>query len=87
MKKMKIEPMVHLNTNPCKCGLPGVVTAFYGVKGSMSILHGSQGCSTYIRRHMATHYNEPIDIASSSDRRRELSLEVKKSSGRSEKYD
>ncbi len=32
----------------------------------MSILHGSQGCSTYIRRHMATHYNEPIDIASSS---------------------
>jgi nitrogenase molybdenum-iron protein alpha/beta subunit/uncharacterized Zn-finger protein len=32
----------------------------------MSILHGSQGCATYIRRHMATHYNEPVDIASSS---------------------
>ena len=32
----------------------------------MTILHGSQGCSTYIRRHMATHYNEPVDIASSS---------------------
>ncbi|NTV79639.1 MAG: nitrogen fixation protein NifN, partial [Clostridiales bacterium] len=64
---MKIEPMVHLNTNPCKMCMPlGVVTAFYGIKGSMSILHGSQGCSTYIRRHMATHYNEPIDIASSS---------------------
>ncbi|AVQ97425.1 radical SAM protein [Ethanoligenens harbinense] len=44
----------------------GAVTAFYGVKGCMSIIHGSQGCSTYIRRHMATHYNEPIDIASSA---------------------
>lgn len=44
----------------------GAVTAFYGIKGCMSIIHGSQGCSTYIRRHMATHYNEPIDIASSS---------------------
>jgi nitrogenase cofactor biosynthesis protein NifB len=32
----------------------------------MTLLHGSQGCSTYIRRHMATHYNEPVDIASSS---------------------
>jgi nitrogenase molybdenum-iron protein alpha/beta subunit/MoaA/NifB/PqqE/SkfB family radical SAM enzyme len=32
----------------------------------MSILHGSQGCAPYIRRHMATHYNEPVDIASSS---------------------
>ncbi|MDR1676825.1 MAG: radical SAM protein, partial [Deltaproteobacteria bacterium] len=44
----------------------GVVTAFYGVSRSMNLLHGSQGCSTYIRRHMATHYNEPVDIASSS---------------------
>jgi nitrogenase molybdenum-iron protein alpha/beta subunit/MoaA/NifB/PqqE/SkfB family radical SAM enzyme len=32
----------------------------------MPILHGSQGCATYIRRHLSTHYNEPIDIASSS---------------------
>jgi nitrogenase molybdenum-iron protein alpha/beta subunit/molybdenum cofactor biosynthesis enzyme MoaA/predicted Fe-Mo cluster-binding NifX family protein len=44
----------------------GAVTALYGIKKCMSILHGSQGCSTYIRRHMATHYNEPVDIASSS---------------------
>ena len=40
--------------------------AFYGIRKGMTILHGSQGCSTYIRRHMATHYNEPVDIASSS---------------------
>jgi nitrogenase molybdenum-iron protein alpha/beta subunit/MoaA/NifB/PqqE/SkfB family radical SAM enzyme len=44
----------------------GAVSAFYGIKGCMSILHGSQGCATYIRRHMATHYNEPVDIGSSS---------------------
>ncbi len=58
---------VNLNVNPCKMCMPmGAVTAFYGIKGCVSILHGSQGCSTYIRRHMATHYNEPVDIASSS---------------------
>lgn len=44
----------------------GAVTALYGIRGCMSILHGSQGCATYIRRHMATHYNEPVDVASSS---------------------
>jgi nitrogenase molybdenum-iron protein alpha/beta subunit len=44
----------------------GAVSALGGIKSCMTILHGSQGCATYIRRHMATHYNEPIDIASSS---------------------
>lgn len=59
--------IVNLNVNPCKMCMPmGSVTAFYGIKKCMTILHGSQGCSTYIRRHMATHYNEPVDIASSS---------------------
>lgn len=59
--------LVSLNVNPCKMCMPmGAVTAFYGIKKCMTILHGSQGCSTYIRRHMSTHYNEPVDIASSS---------------------
>jgi nitrogenase cofactor biosynthesis protein NifB len=44
----------------------GAAQALMGIEGCMVILHGSQGCATYIRRHMATHYNEPIDIASSS---------------------
>jgi nitrogenase molybdenum-iron protein NifN len=57
----------NVNINPCKMCMPiGAVTAFKGIENSMVILHGSQGCSTYIRRHMATHYNEPVDIASSS---------------------
>lgn len=65
--KTKVQPLVNLNVNPCKMCMPmGAMTAFYGIKNCVSILHGSQGCSTYIRRHMATHYNEPIDIASSS---------------------
>lgn len=59
--------LVNLNVNPCKMCMPmGSVSVFYGIKGCMTLLHGSQGCSTYIRRHMATHYNEPVDIASSS---------------------
>jgi nitrogenase cofactor biosynthesis protein NifB len=59
--------MVNCNVNPCKMCMPmGTVTAFLGIAGCMNILHGSQGCSTYIRRHMATHYNEPVDVASSS---------------------
>ncbi|BCN32863.1 nitrogenase cofactor biosynthesis protein NifB [Anaeromicropila herbilytica] len=61
------QTLVNLNVNPCKMCMPmGSVMALYGIKKCMSILHGSQGCSTYIRRHMATHYNEPVDIASSS---------------------
>lgn len=58
---------VNLNINPCKMCMPmGAVLALKGIENSMVLLHGSQGCSTYIRRHMAGHYNEPIDIASSS---------------------
>ena len=32
----------------------------------MPFLHGSQGCATYMRRYIISHFNEPIDIASSS---------------------
>ena len=65
--KSNVNPLVNLNVNPCKMCMPmGAATALYGIKNCMTILHGSQGCATYIRRHMATHYNEPVDIASSS---------------------
>lgn len=57
----------NLTANPCKMCMPmGAVHVFYGIARCMTLLHGSQGCSTYIRRHMATHYNEPVDIASSA---------------------
>jgi nitrogenase molybdenum-iron protein NifN len=44
----------------------GGVIAFKGIEGSMVIIHGSQGCSTYMRLHNVMHFNEPVDIASSS---------------------
>jgi nitrogenase molybdenum-iron protein NifN len=44
----------------------GAILPFKGVEKAMVIIHGSQGCSTYMRRHIAEHFNEPIDVASSS---------------------
>jgi nitrogenase molybdenum-iron protein NifN len=54
-------------TNACKLCKPlGAAIAFRGIEGCVPFLHGSQGCATYMRRYIISHYNEPIDIASSS---------------------
>jgi nitrogenase molybdenum-iron protein NifN len=54
-------------TNACKlCKPMGAVLAFRGIQGAMPFLHGSQGCATYMRRYIISHFNEPMDIASSS---------------------
>jgi len=54
-------------TNPCKLCTPlGACLAFKGVEGCVPLLHGSQGCATYIRRYCISHYREPLDIASSN---------------------
>ncbi len=51
--------------NPCHMCMPmGGILAFKGVEGAMVLVHGSQGCSTYMRRHIAEHFNEPVDVAS-----------------------
>ena len=56
-----------LSQNPCHMCMPmGGIMAFKGIEGAMTLLHGSQGCSTYMRRHIAEHFNEPVDVASSS---------------------
>ncbi|GAK52440.1 nitrogenase [Candidatus Moduliflexus flocculans] len=53
--------------NACKlCSPLGASLAFKGVRGAVPYLHGSQGCSTYIRRYMISHFKEPIDIACSN---------------------
>ncbi|MBN2685018.1 MAG: hypothetical protein JXR40_07040 [Pontiellaceae bacterium] len=53
--------------NACKlCAPLGACLAFRGIEGCLPFLHGSQGCATYIRRYMISHYREPMDIASSS---------------------
>ena len=56
-----------MTTNPCRlCAPLGAVLAFKGFRGMMPILHGSQGCATYIRRYLISHFREPVDVASSS---------------------
>jgi nitrogenase molybdenum-iron protein NifN len=53
--------------NACKlCAPLGACLAFRGVEGCIPFLHGSQGCATYIRRYLISHFREPIDVASSN---------------------
>jgi nitrogenase molybdenum-iron protein NifN len=53
--------------NACKvCSPLGASVAFKGISGCVTLIHGSQGCSTYIRRYLISHYKEPVDIASSN---------------------
>ena len=56
-----------VNENQCNMCMPlGGVIAFKGIEGAMVLVHGSQGCSTYMRLANVEHFNEPVDIASSS---------------------
>ncbi|NMB85804.1 MAG: nitrogenase associated protein N [Methanothrix sp.] len=53
--------------NPCSMCMPmGCVLVFRGVESCMTLFHGSQGCSTYMRLYLAHHFREPVDIASSA---------------------
>lgn len=53
--------------NACKQCMPlGACVAFKGIEGVLPMLHGSQGCATYIRRYLISHFREPMDIASSN---------------------
>lgn len=53
--------------NACKlCAPLGASVVFKGIRGCIPMIHGSQGCATYIRRYMISHYREPVDIASSN---------------------
>ncbi|MCF8057383.1 MAG: nitrogenase [Desulfocapsa sp.] len=64
---MSKNPNYISTTNACKLCTPlGAALAFKGIEGTVPYLHGSQGCATYMRRYIISHFNEPIDIASSS---------------------
>ena len=53
--------------NSCKlCAPLGASLVYKGIEGCVPLIHGSQGCATYIRRYMISHYKEPVDIASSN---------------------
>jgi nitrogenase molybdenum-iron protein NifN len=60
-------PKFTVTRNACKLCTPlGAALVFKGIRGAVPLLHGSQGCSTYIRRYLISHYREPIDIACSN---------------------
>ncbi len=53
--------------NSCRlCAPLGACAAFLGLESCVPVLHGSQGCATYIRRYMISHFREPVDVGSSS---------------------
>ena len=58
----------HVSTqNACKLCTPlGASLVFKGIERAIPMLHGSQGCATYIRRYLISHFKEPIDIACSN---------------------
>lgn len=52
--------------NACKlCAPLGATLVFRGIEGGVPFLHGSQGCATYMRRYIISHFREPMDIAAS----------------------
>ena len=53
--------------NSCKlCAPLGASVVFKGIKSCLPVIHGAQGCATYIRRYLISHYKEPVDIASTN---------------------
>ena len=55
------------SVNPCTvCAPLGAAVASAGIARTVPLLHGAQGCATYIRRYLISHFREPMDIASSS---------------------
>lgn len=67
MAELNISDKFAATTNTCKqCSPLGASLVFKGIKDCLPLIHGSQGCSTYIRRYLISHFREPVDIASSS---------------------
>ena len=57
----------HYNGNPQKNSPAlGGTLAFLGVNGLLALLHGSQGCSSFIRLQLSRHYKEPIPLNSTA---------------------
>ncbi|KZX16989.1 nitrogenase component 1 [Methanobrevibacter filiformis] len=56
-----------LIVNPLKTCQPlGAMYAITGVDKGVPLVHGSQGCSTFVRYHLARHFREPVEIAVTS---------------------
>ncbi len=56
-----------LTINPAKACQPlGAVFCASGFEGTLSFVHGSQGCVAYYRSHLSRHFKEPASAVSSS---------------------
>lgn len=65
--RIKTEKQYVSTQNPCRLCTPfGACMAFTGIAEGIPFIHGSQGCSTYIRRYLIGHFREPVDIPCSN---------------------
>ncbi|GAB6174364.1 nitrogenase iron-molybdenum cofactor biosynthesis protein NifN [Paradesulfitobacterium aromaticivorans] len=59
--------MRHYGGNPQKNSPAlGATLAYLGINGLLALLHGSQGCSTFIRLQLSRHFKEPIPLNSTA---------------------
>jgi nitrogenase molybdenum-iron protein beta chain len=57
----------NLIINPLKTCQPlGAMYAVIGIHRGIPLVHGSQGCSSFVRYHLSRHFREPVEIAVSS---------------------
>lgn len=57
----------HYNGNPQKNSPAlGATLAYLGINGLLALLHGSQGCSSFIRLQLSRHFKEPIPLNSTA---------------------
>ena len=57
----------HYQGNPQKNSPAlGATLAYLGVNGLLALLHGSQGCSSFIRLQLSRHFKEPIPLNSTA---------------------
>ena len=72
LEKIEGQKAIHHTTpgatvNPCTlCAPLGAALVGAGIADTVPLLHGGQGCATYIRRYVISHFREPMDVASSS---------------------
>jgi nitrogenase molybdenum-iron protein NifN len=66
VKSANTRPNWVATRNSCKlCAPLGASMVMRGIEGALPFLHGSQGCATYMRRYIISHFREPMDIAAS----------------------
>jgi len=68
MKSSRVKvPTKNATVNPQKNSPAlGATLAYLGIDGMLGLLHGAQGCSTFIRLQLARHFKESIALNSTS---------------------